>query len=129
MSFFAFTATPKHKTLETFGHKGPDEKPVPFHLYSMRQAIDEGFILDVLNFEVPFRRHWTTPWSTATKSTETSSISCSRTRCCAPIDGNGRHDAPLGRCSRRLRGISPMPRFGKAVLWERLVCQRPWEIQ
>ena len=48
MSFFAFTATPKFKTLETFGHKGPDGKPAPFHLYSMRQAIEEGFILDVL---------------------------------------------------------------------------------
>ena len=52
LSFFAFTATPKPKTLELFGHPvvGPDgqERYVPFHLYSMRQAIDEGFILDVL---------------------------------------------------------------------------------
>ena len=48
LSFFAFTATPKHKTLELFGHDGPDGKPMPFHLYSMRQAIEEGFILDVL---------------------------------------------------------------------------------
>ena len=48
MSFFAFTATPKAKTLEVFGIKGDDGKPRPFHLYSMRQAIDEGFILDVL---------------------------------------------------------------------------------
>jgi len=48
MSFFAFTATPKYKTLELFGHRGPDGKPAPFHLYSMRQAIEEGFILDVL---------------------------------------------------------------------------------
>ena len=48
MSFFAFTATPKHKTLEMFGHRGPDGKPAPFHLYSMRQAIEEKFILDVL---------------------------------------------------------------------------------
>jgi len=48
LSFFAFTATPKAKTLEVFGHKGPDGKPAPFHLYSMRQAIEEGFILDVL---------------------------------------------------------------------------------
>jgi len=48
MSFFAFTATPKFKTLEAFGHKGADGKPAPFHLYSMRQAIEEGFILDVL---------------------------------------------------------------------------------
>jgi len=48
MSFFAFTATPKAKTLEVFGTPGADGKPRPFHLYSMRQAIEEGFILDVL---------------------------------------------------------------------------------
>ena len=44
----AFTATPKARTLEVFGQKGIDGKPEPFHLYSMRQAIEEGFILDVL---------------------------------------------------------------------------------
>jgi type I restriction enzyme R subunit len=48
LSFFGFTATPKAKTLEVFGQKGPDGKSQPFHLYSMRQAIEEGFILDVL---------------------------------------------------------------------------------
>jgi type I restriction enzyme R subunit len=48
ISFFAFTATPKYKTLQVFGHKDTDGKPKPFHLYSMRQAIEEGFILDVL---------------------------------------------------------------------------------
>lgn len=48
MSFFAFTATPKAKTLEVFGEPGSDGKPRPFHLYSMKQAIEEGFILDVL---------------------------------------------------------------------------------
>ncbi|MBP7795884.1 MAG: DEAD/DEAH box helicase family protein [Elusimicrobiales bacterium] len=48
LSFFGFTATPKAKTLEVFGQKGIDGKPQPFHLYSMRQAIEEGFILDVL---------------------------------------------------------------------------------
>ena len=48
LSFFGFTATPKYKTLEVFGRPGVDGKPVPFHLYSMRQAIEEGFILDVL---------------------------------------------------------------------------------
>jgi len=48
LSFFAFTATPKAKTLEAFGQPGPDGKPEPFHLYSMRQAIEEGFIWDVL---------------------------------------------------------------------------------
>ena len=48
LSFFAFTATPKHKTLAVFGRDGG-----PFHRYTMRQAIEEGFILDVL-------RHYTT---------------------------------------------------------------------
>jgi type I restriction enzyme R subunit len=48
MSFFAFTATPKSKTLEVFGVPGPDGKPHPFHLYSMKQAIEENFIIDVL---------------------------------------------------------------------------------
>ena len=48
ISFFAFTATPKYKTLEVFGELGANGKPQPFHLYSMRQAIEEGFILDVL---------------------------------------------------------------------------------
>lgn len=49
LSFFAFTATPKGKTLEVFG-KPPEDggKPEPFHVYSMKQAIEEGFILDVL---------------------------------------------------------------------------------
>src|SRR5262249_9719088 len=45
ISYFAFTATPKAKTLEMFGRKGLDGKPVEFHLYSMRQAIEEGYIL------------------------------------------------------------------------------------
>ncbi len=48
ISFFAFTATPKYKTLEVFGTLGGDGKPSPFHLYSMRQAVEEGFILDIL---------------------------------------------------------------------------------
>ena len=48
VSYFAFTATPKSKTLELFGRKDADGKPVPFHVYSMRQAIEEEFILDVL---------------------------------------------------------------------------------
>lgn len=54
LSFFAFTATPKGKTLEAFGERDdPDDTPEPFHVYSMRQAIEEGFILDVL-------QHYTT---------------------------------------------------------------------
>ncbi len=55
LSFFAFTATPKAKTLELFGHKGPDGLPHPFHLYSMQQAIEEGFILDVLKNYTPYK--------------------------------------------------------------------------
>lgn len=56
LSFFAFTATPKFKTLEVFGEKNhPDQKPRPFHLYSMKQAIQEGFILDVLNNYTSYR--------------------------------------------------------------------------
>ena len=56
MSFFAFTATPKFKTLELFGYRGQDGKPAPFHLYSMRQAIEEKFILDVLRGYVTYER-------------------------------------------------------------------------
>ncbi len=52
ISFFAFTATPKGKTLELFGRPGADGLPQAFHIYSMRQAIEEEFILDVL-------RHYT----------------------------------------------------------------------
>ncbi|MFY7942507.1 MAG: type I restriction endonuclease subunit R, partial [Burkholderiaceae bacterium] len=48
LTYVAFTATPKQKTLELFGRPGPDGLPQPFHVYSMRQAIEEGFILDVL---------------------------------------------------------------------------------
>ena len=47
-SYFAFTATPKRETLERFGVKGEDGKFHPFHLYSMKQAIEERFILDVV---------------------------------------------------------------------------------
>ena len=47
-SYFAFTATPKNSTLEKFGTQQPDGSFRPFHLYSMKQAIEEGFILNVL---------------------------------------------------------------------------------
>ena len=53
LSFFAFTATPKAATLQIFGEPRPDGKYTAFHVYSMRQAIEEGFILDVL-------KHYTT---------------------------------------------------------------------
>lgn len=56
ISFFAFTATPKQKTLEIFGEKSLlDNKFYPFSLYSMKQAIEEGFILDVLKNYTAYR--------------------------------------------------------------------------
>ncbi len=58
LSFFAFTATPKAKTLALFGTPGPDGLPRPFHLYSMRQAIEEGFILDVLRGYTTYSRYF-----------------------------------------------------------------------
>ena len=58
ISFFAFTATPKYKTLEVFGQKGVEGKPEPFHLYSMRQAIEEGFILDVLENYTTYKTYY-----------------------------------------------------------------------
>ncbi|MGE3327470.1 MAG: type I restriction endonuclease subunit R [Acidimicrobiia bacterium] len=59
MSFFAFTATPKARTMELFGTWNATEKRFePFHLYSMRQAIDEGFILDVLANYTTYKTYW-----------------------------------------------------------------------
>jgi type I restriction enzyme R subunit len=59
LSFFAFTATPKARTLELFGTwDGETERYRPFHLYSMRQAIDEGFILDVLANYTTYKTYW-----------------------------------------------------------------------
>jgi len=58
ISFFAFTATPKYKTLEVFGSPGSDGKPAPFHLYSMRQAIEENFILDVLKHYTTYKTYY-----------------------------------------------------------------------
>jgi type I restriction enzyme R subunit len=62
VTYVAFTATPKDKTLQLFGRKprpdapdGPDNLPAPFHVYSMRQAIEEGFILDVLKNYTPYK--------------------------------------------------------------------------
>jgi type I restriction enzyme R subunit len=55
ISFIAFTATPKGKTLELFGRKDENGLPLPFHLYTMKQAIQEGFILDVLQNFTPYR--------------------------------------------------------------------------
>ena len=58
LSFYAFTATPKARTLELFGVAGEDGKPHPFHLYSMRQAIEEGFILDVLKHYTTYKTYY-----------------------------------------------------------------------
>jgi type I restriction enzyme R subunit len=59
LSFFAFTATPKARTLELFGTYDSTEKRYkPFHLYSMRQAVDEGFILDVLADYTTYKTFW-----------------------------------------------------------------------
>ena len=60
-SYFAFTATPKNKTLETFGvpyQNGDDVKHRPFHVYTMKQAIQEGFILDVLKYYTPIASYY-----------------------------------------------------------------------
>jgi type I restriction enzyme R subunit len=58
LSFFGFTATPKPKTIEVFGTKGANGKPEPFHLYSMKQAIEEGFILDVLKNYTTYKTYY-----------------------------------------------------------------------
>jgi type I restriction enzyme R subunit len=59
LSYFAFTATPKGRTLEMFGRLNPrTEKHEPFHLYSMRQAIEEGFIMDVLANYTTYKTFW-----------------------------------------------------------------------
>lgn len=59
-SYFAFTATPKNKTLELFGRKltGDPVRHVPFHSYTMKQAIQEGFILDVLANYTPVQSYY-----------------------------------------------------------------------
>ena len=60
-SYFAFTATPKNKTLETFSvpyQDGDDVKHRPFHVYTMKQAIQEGFILDVLKYYTPIASYY-----------------------------------------------------------------------
>jgi type I restriction enzyme R subunit len=59
LSYFAFTATPKNKTLQLFGVTDPlsgDKRA--FHIYSMRQAIEEGFILDVLRNYTTYKTYW-----------------------------------------------------------------------
>jgi type I restriction enzyme, R subunit len=60
-SYFAFTATPKNRTLEIFGEPFPEGEAVkhrPFHSYTMKQAIQEGFILDVLSYYTPVNSYY-----------------------------------------------------------------------
>jgi type I restriction enzyme R subunit len=58
LSFYAFTATPKARTLEVFGTPGPSGHHEAFHIYSMRQAIEEGFILDVLSHYTTYATYY-----------------------------------------------------------------------
>ncbi len=58
ISYFGFSGTPKNKTLELFGRKDEDGNFVPFHVYSMRQSISEGFTLDVLQNYTTFKRYF-----------------------------------------------------------------------
>jgi len=58
ISFFAFTATPKNKTLEMFGTKDEHGGYKVFHLYSMKQAIEEGFILDILKYYISYESYF-----------------------------------------------------------------------
>lgn len=58
ISYFAFTATPRHETLERFGEKQPDGSFKPFNLYSMKQAIEEEFIVDVLTNYTTYRTYF-----------------------------------------------------------------------
>lgn len=58
LSYFAFTATPKDRTVELFGTSAPAGHKQPFHVYSMRQAIEEGYILDVLGNYTTYDTYW-----------------------------------------------------------------------
>lgn len=58
ISFFAFTATPKHKTLAVFGREVEGKAGQPFHRYTMRQAIEEGFIMDVLQHYTSYATYY-----------------------------------------------------------------------
>lgn len=79
LSFFAFTATPKDTTLEMFGTQNPDDGSFhPFHIYSMHQAIEEGFILDVLQnymtYKTCFKIANTTPENPEVPSSRASKV-------------------------------------------------------
>ena len=78
LSFFAFTATPKNTTLEMFGTPNEKGEFHPFHIYSMHQAIEEGFILDVLQnymtYKTCFRIANTTPENPEVPSSRASKV-------------------------------------------------------
>ena len=62
VNYYAFTATPKNKTLEMFGtpvqHPDGQTGHIPFHEYTMKQAIEEGFIMDVLRNYTPYKSYY-----------------------------------------------------------------------
>lgn len=58
ISFFGFTGTPKNKTIELFGRKTTDGRFIPFHSYTMKQSIHEGFTLDVLSNYTTYKRYF-----------------------------------------------------------------------
>jgi len=58
LSIFGFTATPKPETLKIFGTKNENNRKEPFHVYSMKQAIEEGFILDVLQNYITYQSYF-----------------------------------------------------------------------
>jgi type I restriction enzyme R subunit len=91
LSFFAFTATPKHKTLAVFGRDEAGKAGQPFHRYTMRQAIEEGFIMDVLKNYTTYATYYklvkrarTTPTSSASRRPRCWPASCGCTPTTSP---------------------------------------------
>lgn len=89
LTFVAFTATPKEQTLEIFGDEWPDGSFHPFHVYSMRQAIEEGFIMDPLANYVSYSE----------------AVELARTVPTIPTY----RAAPRSSCSASIRSCTPMP--------------------
>ena len=126
ISFFAFTATPKGKTLEMFGTENELGEYHPFHLYSMKQAIEEGFILDVLKYYLTYPTYFKLvktieddPEFEEKKAKRVLTEICGRTSSCHPYEnrnhgrslhelylkqdpwpsqGNGSHQIKITRC-------------------------------
>ncbi|WP_305863080.1 type I restriction endonuclease subunit R [Helicobacter cholecystus] len=78
ISYFAFTATPKAKTLELFGTKDKEGHFKPFHIYSMRQAVEEGFILNVLQNYITYQQYYQIALRYGNKDKELESTTASR---------------------------------------------------